>query len=141
MLNDYLEEVYAYEKYNSQIMICDDCSQEELRSTLNVGYQNGLKGAFLIGDLPYAWMQLTSGSGEFPTVYYYMDLDGEWIDTDSDGVYEEHEGEINPEIFIGILRTDKMTLTGESERDLLKNYFNKATAYKNGKLDFGDESL
>ena len=139
ILNKYLEEVSAYEKYNPQIMICDDCSHENLKDMLNEGYENGLKGAFLIGDLPYAWMEMNNY--EFPTVYYYMDLDGFWPDTNENGIYEEPEGEIEPEIFISILRTDKMTLTGETEKDLLENYFNKVTAYKKDKLNFGDESL
>ncbi len=54
-----------------------------------------IEGAILIGDLILAWYEMrepTHWGGdhvEFPIDLYHMDLDGEWIDSDSDDKYDD----------------------------------------------------
>ncbi len=100
-----------------------------------------IEGALLIGNLPVPWFQVeddfqTYGYAEWPCDLYYMDLDGQWLDTishasggwaaGSDGIFDVHQGEMTPEIFVGRLTTTGMG----TDTVLLKNYFLKDNAYR-----------
>ena len=58
---------------------------------------HGLAGCIILGDVPVAtyeiWGDSTIGGGRsvFPIDLYFEDLDGEWLDTDSDGALDWHE--------------------------------------------------
>ena len=61
---------------------------EELKNYLAVCHENGLEGAVLVGDLPVAWSMIDNesirSSEEFPSDYFFMDLNGssgfmDWI--------------------------------------------------------------
>lgn len=104
-----------------------------IRETLQQFYSNNsLAGALLIGDLPAAEFEMfTEWDYErFPTDLYYMDLDGEWIDNDNDGVYDTHTGKMKlaPEIWVGRIKTSNL---GDDEVSLINNYFNKNHDYRN----------
>ena len=104
-----------------------------LRDQIKTYLSMGLKGAILIGDLPVAWYQ--EGSEQFPVQLFYMDLDGTWTDRNSDGIYDEHtkgSGSLEPEVWIGWLSSSN--LTWGDEITLLKDYFVKNHAYREGKL-------
>jgi hypothetical protein len=61
----------------------------------------GVKGAFLIGNLPAAWYAkrtFDTYDEEFPVDVYLMDLDATWTDTNADGKYESHSA-LNADIF------------------------------------------
>jgi len=103
-----------------------------IRETLQQFYSNNsLAGALLIGDLPAAEFEMfTEWDYErFPTDLYYMDLDGDWIDNDNDGVYDTHTGKMKlaPEIWVGRIKTSNL---GDDEVSLINNYFNKNHAYR-----------
>lgn len=100
----------------------------------------GIDGALLVGSLPVPWFQVEDdfyayGYAEWPCDLYYMDLDGQWLDTMSnsggwgpgtDGIFDLHQGSILPEIFVG-----RLAPTGiGSDTALLKNYFRKDNAYR-----------
>jgi len=89
------------------------------------GNQN-VSGAWLIGDIPEAWYE--AGSRDFPTDVYYMDLNGLWMDTDEDGIFDKHSGDSYPEIWVGRLKVS--TVKGE-EVALLNRYFEKNHLYRN----------
>lgn len=104
-----------------------------IRETLQQFYSNNsLAGALLIGDLPAAEFEMfTEWDYErFPTDLYYMDLDGDWIDNDNDGVYDEHTGKmkVTPEIWVGRIKASNL---GGDEVSLINNYFNKNHDYRN----------
>lgn len=96
-----------------------------------------LTGVVLIGNLPVAWYYHADdfdGPTEFPCDLYLMDLDGEWIDADGDGMYDEHhngDGDTAPEIYLG--RIDASNIPGD-EVAITKAYFSKIQQYWNGEL-------
>jgi len=98
-----------------------------IKSYLREAISKGLTGVLFVGDIPEVWYEVNGK--EFPTDRYYEDLDGLWRDLDNDGIYDEHNGDITPEIWVGRLKAS--TLSG-NEIQLLKNYFNKNHRYRNG---------
>jgi len=89
-----------------------------------------LVGAVFVGELPVAWFE-TYGFGsweEFPHDVYFCDLDGAYIDADLDGIYDNHTGSVEPEIWVG--RIYARNLTWDNEIRLLKNYFYKNHQYR-----------
>jgi hypothetical protein len=99
-----------------------------IRSLLQEGYLNdNLVGCILVGNVPSLYIH---GDGNFISDFYYMDLDGEWNDADDNGVYDDHTGNRDLEIWVGRFWTPN----GGNDVDLLKNYFRKNHAYRSGNL-------
>jgi hypothetical protein len=95
-----------------------------------------IAGALLVGDIPYITykMELDNYTDIFPCDLYYMDLDGNWTDSDGDGLYDAHTnetGDLSPEIWVGKLSAS--TITGD-ENELLLNYFSKNHRFRTGEL-------
>ncbi|MFW6176441.1 MAG: right-handed parallel beta-helix repeat-containing protein [Thermoplasmatota archaeon] len=118
---------------------------DSLREFLKERYQNGnLVGVFFVGDLPYARYEMNNdehGYSNFPIDLYYMDLDGEWNDTDGNGIYDTHrdgEGDVQPEVWVGRIN---MKTQWADEIDLYKNYFDKIHNYRTGKLSSSSKAL
>jgi len=107
----------------------------EVRELLQSLWSSGLVGCLMVGKTPAAWFRIPAhpdwGAEEFPVDLFYMDLDGSWIDSDHDGLYEDHQGNIAPEIWVG--RVDFSNITGD-EVSLTVNYFDKVHRYKDGQL-------
>lgn len=96
-----------------------------------------LSGVVFVGDLDYASFYtpaLQIGSNiiwekeYFPCDYYFMDLDGVWSDSDSDGFYDMHSGNMAPEIFVGRI----CAMEGNNNIAYLRKYFDKNHAYWTG---------
>ncbi len=123
---------------------------EALREYLAGLYRSpeGLKGAIFVGDIPYViyeLMQDWDGPGgapaeydDFPCDLFYMDLDGEWLDTLSEGSvkpnngkYDTRSGNLDLEIWVGRIRTHNMSDIG-SEAALTNSYFARNRAYRAG---------
>ncbi len=116
---------------------------EDLKLFLqNLYSTDNIEGALFIGDLPVAWFQIKNdfyeyGYAEWPIDLFYMDLDGNWLDTlkwdpidtlvpGQDSIYDAHSGNLSPEIYIG-----RLTPTGIGNDTLLiKNYLLKDDAYR-----------
>ncbi len=98
-----------------------------------------LDGAVLVGFLPCAWYEEDYWAPEeFPCELFLMDLDGTWTDSDSDGLYDSHSGDVAPEIWIG--RIDAHTAYGP-ELLLLAGYFARNHIYRTGSLGLNPEAL
>ncbi len=98
-----------------------------------------LDGAVLVGFLPCAWYEEDYWAPEeFPCELFLMDLDGIWIDSDSDGLYDSHTGDVAPEIWIG--RIDAHSAYGP-ELLLLAGYFARNHVYRTGSLGLNPEAL
>jgi len=98
-----------------------------------------IAGGLLVGDVPYANYEI--GKETFPCDLYYMDLDGNWTDSDYDGVYDMHTnetGDLEPEIWVGRLYAS--TVTGD-EVELLNNYFDKNHRFRIGNLTLPRRAL
>jgi hypothetical protein len=107
--------------------------------TFILSHVTDLVGCAFVGDLPVAWCELEVwGHEEFPCDLYYMDLDGFWDDTDSDGMFDVHNagtGDEGPEIFIGHIDTSMMS---GNEAAVTNDYLDKLHEYKMGKTPLTD---
>lgn len=105
-----------------------------LRTFLQGQYADGLLGCILIGDVPIPWYETDFGDppehAEFPIDLFYMDMDGVFADTDFDGKYDSHTGDVFPEIYVGRLTASPLILDGADEVDLIENYFYKNHLYR-----------
>lgn len=109
-----------------------------------------ISGAVLIGDLPVAWYEMThppeygGNHVEFPIDLFFMDLDGAWLDRDSDGLYDEHRdggGDMQADVWVGRLLAINLTEHGASEAAMMNNYFDKNHRYRTGDLRLQDKAL
>jgi hypothetical protein len=92
-----------------------------------------IDGAIFVGFLPCAWFEEDYWAAEeFPCELYFMDLDGVWTDSDSDGLYDSHAGDVAPEIWLG--RIDAHAVDFGSELLMLSRYFQKNHLYRTGSL-------
>ena len=117
-------------------------SKEDIRNMLIDGYEHDhLVGSILIGNVPYCMFESIEENNEyylFMSDLYYIDLDGQWEDKDGNGVFDEHSGNIDPEIWVGRLWTPEES--GNSIEQL-KNYFRKNHAYRTGKITLPKRAL
>jgi hypothetical protein len=115
---------------------------EDIRLVLQQFYLNStLAGALLVGDLPAVEYEMFTvwDYERFPIDLYYMDLDGDWGDSDGDGVLDLHFGKkIAPDIWVGRIKTSGL---GEDEVSLVNKYFEKNHHYRNGSLTVPNRAL
>ncbi|MGQ9702628.1 MAG: T9SS type A sorting domain-containing protein, partial [bacterium] len=129
LTNNLLAEGYTI--YSYQI---SGGTPETLRTFLqNLYNNNSIEGALFIGNLPVAWFEIANdfnqyGYVQFPIDLFYMDLNGNWLDTmnTGNGKYDGHTGNINPEIYIGRLMPTGIGI----DTVVLKNYFRKDNGYR-----------
>jgi hypothetical protein len=103
----------------------------DLRDSLRAWHAQGLVGAVLVGELPVPWYELSYDQSEFPCDYYYMELDGQWSDSDGDGLFNSLSaggGDEGPEIWIG--RLWAMRLSWGAPVSLLQDYFSRNHAFR-----------
>ncbi|MCK4805993.1 MAG: hypothetical protein KAT09_00030 [Candidatus Aegiribacteria sp.] len=113
---------------------------EELKNYLVDCHDHGLEGAVLVGDLPVAWSMIDNefidSSEEFPSDYFFMDLNGSWQDLwigypsqgtpGQDGKYDTWSGELDPEIYIGRILTSNLG----DEVSLITSYLNQNHSWR-----------
>jgi len=133
--------VNLYTAYN-------DGDEQVLRSLLISEWTSRqIEGCIFIGDLALAWYEMKEPQGwggayvEFPIDLYYMDLDGQWIDSDSDGKYDDHTGSLHADIWVGRLSAHTLTYYNANEILLIKNYFGKNHRYRKGSFRLEDKAL
>lgn len=107
-----------------------DRTPEGVRSYLQRNIRYNLAGCLLVGDVPEAWFEIADVK-KFPIDLYYMDLDGVWMDSDNDMIYDGHSGDVVPEIWVGRLTIPD---TAGHEISLLNHYFDKNHRYRTGTL-------
>jgi len=132
------------EGYEVEVYTSSGGNPEDLRSFLQGKYALGLNGCLLVGDLPIAWYEIYMETGwwdNFPFDLYYMDLNGTFEDTTSNGVYDSHTGDVSPEIWVGRLTASPLTFDGADEVSLLQNYFQKNHLYRRGLLSLDHRAL
>lgn len=138
------------EGYTIQVISYSCEMPSQLRETIR---NHDPDGVFLIGDFPVAWfeiypyiMKVEYGTYEypyhtiFPTDLYYMDLDGAWKDSNNNGYFDEHTGNVEPEIFFGRLTTSTLDLLGD-EVEIIKNYLRRNHRYRTGATEMEDKAL
>ncbi len=131
-VDEYITDLQA-EKYFVHLQKIIGGSPEDIKLWVKDRYNSGSEGFVFIGDITAAWAEV-SGS-VFPCDLFYMDLDGNWEDQDSDGDYEIHtagNGDMGPEVYAG--RIYAHSLTYDSEQNMVNEYLSKAHAYRIGQL-------
>ena len=145
-LKPYLErwmEDVRKEGYEPTLKVITNETPQQIRQMLRE--TPNLEGCLMVGDIPYVLYETTyeypkgvSHHEVFPTDLYYMDLDGQWVDIDGNGIFNTHGGNIYPEIWVGRLKTSTLS---EGEIKLLKNYFNKNHLYRTGAFTLPHRAL
>ncbi len=131
-LNQYIADLTA-EGYFVFVQTASGGTPAQIKSWVAGQYNTGAGVVVLVGDITAAWAEV---SGDvFPCDLYYMDIDGNWQDADSDGDFEIHtagSGDEGPEI--PVARITAHTLTYATEADMVNGYFAKTHAYRSGSL-------
>ena len=116
--------------------------KNQILNYYNSGYN--VAGAVLFGSLPVAWFYHEwdfHGPDVFPCDLFLMDLDGEWIDSDNDDIYDIHtdgSGDTSPEIFVG--RIDASDFNSD-EVSVTNDYLQKVDDYWTGAINHTDYGL
>ena len=148
-LNRYVEDL-RYLGYSPILTTTSFFSPQQLRSHLADRYSTtGLVGTVLIGDLPISHFERDGQFGDpsdyerFACDLYYMDLDGAWDDSSGNGTYDEHTGNVAPEIWVGRMTTSPLTdrHPGRTEAGLLNAYFEKSHRYLWGEMSLPQRGL
>jgi hypothetical protein len=99
-------------------------------------------GVFLVGSVAVPWFELDDdfhgAHTEFPCDLYYMDTNGTWHDTDGNGKFNDHTGNLDPEIWVGRLYTP--TANG-NDPALINDYFARNHAFRLGMLGHNHSAL
>lgn len=134
-LDQYIDDLTA-EGYEVELHTSSGGTYETFRQFLQSLYAEGMGGCVLVGDLPIPWYEAEcwESHAEFPIDLYYMDLDGVFLDIDSDGLLDSHGGSPEPDIWLGRLTPSTLTSTGQDQVTLLQNYFTKNHLYRTGQM-------
>lgn len=128
-IKTYAEDVHAITGYGIFLEYVENPNPESLKSLI-VSYQNNLCGVFLIGDMGECYFETQNdhnkyGYRKWPCDLFFIDLDGVWTDSDSNGIYDSHTGNVAPEIFLGRLSTAGL-YPCENEVDLIRRQLQKS---------------
>lgn len=131
-IKTYAEDVHAVYGYGIFLVYVENPNPESIKSLI-VGYQNNLCGAFLIGNIGESLYEVQNdhdqyGYKNWPCDLFFMDLDGVWIDSDSNGIYDTHSGNVAPDIFLGRLSAAGLS-PYESEENLIRRQLKKSHDY------------
>jgi len=141
-LNQYAKDLESIDGFSVGIYTVSTTDTTAIRSFLQQALPVGLVGCLLVGNIAkayYEWVEYEEGIYyRYPTDFYYMDLDGVWSDTDGDGAYDKHMGEVCAEIWLGTLQPS--AVYGDDIL-LLNNYFKKNHLYRTGKLTLPNRAL
>ena len=126
------------------IEVCSNGNHVEIKDLI-LFYNTNLIGCVFIGDIDVAYYEIENDFGNkgyrsWPCDLFYMDLDGQWIDNDNNGIYEEHIGDVKPEIFIGRISSKDMGNLISELQDLI-SFFNKDHQYWIGELEVPNRAL
>ena len=96
-------------------------------------------GALLVGAIAAPWYEIHGDhADQFPCDLYYMDTNGTWTDPDGNGKFDDHTGDLNPEIWIGRLYTP--TQNG-NDAALINDYFTRNHKFRLGQLGHARSAL
>ena len=141
-LNQFVKDIESERKYRVNLVTVESVSRTVLYSYLQSKLSDSLEGVIFIGDLPVAYFEIdkdygTDGYASFPCDLYYMDLDGDWIDSDNNNRYDLHtpgSGDYKPEIWLGRLTSSTINSSTMDEVGLIRNYLSKNHSYRTGQL-------
>lgn len=93
-------------------------------------------GVLLVGAISVPWYEIDGD--QFPCDLYYMDTNGTWADPDGNGKFNDHTGDLNPEIWVGRIYTP--TMNG-NDANLINDYFMRNHKFRLGLLGHSRSAL
>ena len=132
-LRTYAEDVHAIYGYGIYLETTTNATPHYIRDFV-ISYQNNLIGVFLIGQLgecmfeinnDYSWQTHSYGYRRWPCDLYFMDIDGNWGDSDNNGTFDLHTGDVQPDIIFGRLSAEGLSSLG-SEVELIRRQLTKS---------------
>ena len=128
-LRTYAEDVHSIYGYGIYLETSDYATPEQLKSII-LNYQHNLCGVLFVGNVGECLFEIENDYGQdgyriWPCDLYFMDLDGIWTDSDGNGIYDLHTGNVAPEIYVARLSAVGMESLG-SEIYLIKNQLQKS---------------
>jgi hypothetical protein len=138
---------YVYDKtitgdYRIDVYSVSSVSAGDFREQLHQSYINGTTGAVLVGDLPEVIFEMDNSFGgyeSFPCDLYFMDVNGEWADNDTNGKLDYHGGNLEADIWISRIKPSMIPAIPESTLTL--DYFGKVHSYFMGDLRVNHTAL
>lgn len=126
----YAEDVHAIYGYGVICEVVKNGSPVQIKSII-LSHSN-ICGAVFVGDLGEAYYENSNDFNGYyrnwPCDLFFMDLDGLWADNDSNGLYDQHTGDVKPEIFVARLCGANVHSIGE-EIELTRRQFNKSHSF------------
>lgn len=99
-------------------------------------------GVLLVGSIAVPWFELDNDfhgvHSEFPCDLYYMDTTATWTDPDGDGKFNDHTGNLTPDIWVGRIWTP--TANG-NDVSLINDYFARNHKFRLGMLGHARSAL
>jgi hypothetical protein len=131
-ITTYAEDVHALYGYGVCLETVTNPNPEQVKSLI-ISYSGNLRGVLFVGDLSEAYYEINNDYGEYgyknwPCDLFFMDLDGQWSDSDNNSIYDLHTGNVAPEIFLARMTTCGMAST-EDEISLIKKQLAKSHNY------------
>lgn len=130
-IKTYAEDLHTIYGFGIYIETVENENAGLLKSLIN-NYQKNLYGVFLIGDLSECMFEIEKdynnnvyGYKKWPCDLFYMDLNGNWSDTDTNGVLDTHIGDVAPDIVFGRLSATGLSSLG-SEVSLIRKQLHKS---------------
>ena len=132
-LKTYAEDVHTIYGYGIYLETTTNASPYQVKNLI-VSYQQNLIGVFLIGNIgecmfeisdDYSWLPNSFDYKTWPCDLYFMDIDGCWGDSDNNGTYDLHTGDVQPDIIFGRLSADGLSSLG-SEVELIRGQLIKS---------------
>lgn len=132
-LRTYAEDVHAIYGYGIYLETTTNATPFHIKDLI-ISYENNLIGVFLIGNMgecmfeinnDFSWINKPYGYRRWPCDLYFMDLDGNWCDSDNNGTFDLHTGDVQPDIIFGRLSAEGLSSLG-SEVELIRKQLTKS---------------
>lgn len=138
------------EGYDVILASVEGGTPDELKGFIREQLGDDGEGVILFGELPLAWFENYEHfydehrpdrpvMVEYPIDLYFMDLDGEWSDTSGNGVFDQHVGSWEPDIWLG--RVAAYNLFRVREDTLIASYLERLSRYRRGELALPHQGL
>lgn len=129
-INRYATDINNAYDYTVVVYVVENEDHTDVKELIQYE-KNNLIGVTFIGDIDEAYFEMVDDDDEYISWIcdlYYMDIDGEWMDNDNNGIYDAHIGDVKPDIFVGRISAKHMG-TAVSETEGLTSFFNKDHEY------------
>lgn len=132
-LRIYAEDVHAIYGFGIYLVSTTNTTPYFIRNLI-ISYDDNLAGVFLIGNVgecmyeienDYSWKPKPYGYRKWPCDLYFMDTNGIWTDSDNNGIFDTHTGDVQPDIFFGRLSATGLSSMGD-EVSLIRRQLNKS---------------